>query len=84
MLARSGYRTVSRLPRLRHMFRAMSLPAIVLNQVEADFVNYLDQFAQTRDPPVECRIAGGWVRDKVSRYELGAAEARSASVPPII
>ncbi|WVQ98759.1 hypothetical protein IAU59_005890 [Kwoniella sp. CBS 9459] len=41
-------------------------PTVSLSNVEATFVHLLDDFAMTRlDPPVECRIAGGWVRDKL-------------------
>lgn len=48
---------------------------ITLNETEATFLDLLDEFAKTYVPPenvdsgssktVECRIAGGWVRDKV-------------------
>jgi hypothetical protein len=41
-------------------------PKISLNPTEERFCRLLNGFAQTLDPPVECRIAGGWVRDKVS------------------
>ncbi|OCF35478.1 tRNA adenylyltransferase [Kwoniella heveanensis CBS 569] len=40
-------------------------PTISLSNVEATFVHLLDDFATKLDPPVECRIAGGWVRDKL-------------------
>ncbi|WWC61070.1 uncharacterized protein I303_103648 [Kwoniella dejecticola CBS 10117] len=36
-----------------------------LNEVETRFVGLLDDFAGKLSPPVECRIAGGWVRDKL-------------------
>ncbi|WWC69407.1 uncharacterized protein I206_103346 [Kwoniella pini CBS 10737] len=38
---------------------------IQLNEVETKFVGLLDDFAGRLNPPVECRIAGGWVRDKL-------------------
>ncbi|WRT67168.1 uncharacterized protein IL334_004134 [Kwoniella shivajii] len=37
---------------------------VALNEVETTFVGLLDDFARRLNPPVECRIAGGWVRDK--------------------
>lgn len=40
--------------------------AIRLSDDEEKFVSLLDKFAAGLEPPVECRIAGGWVRDKVS------------------
>ncbi|WWD15948.1 hypothetical protein CI109_100372 [Kwoniella shandongensis] len=43
-------------------------PSISLTNVESTFVTLLDDFARRLEPPVECRIAGGWVRDKPSRY----------------
>ncbi|ADV20434.1 tRNA adenylyltransferase [Cryptococcus gattii E566] len=39
--------------------------AIALSPSEATFVALLDDFANRLSPPVECRIAGGWVRDKL-------------------
>lgn len=53
---------------LRQACRVMSTSATIirLDPTETSFVKYLDDFAQQHDPPVECRIAGGWVRDKVS------------------
>nr|KIR84649.1 tRNA adenylyltransferase [Cryptococcus tetragattii IND107] len=39
--------------------------AIALSPSEATFVALLDDFANHLSPPVECRIAGGWVRDKL-------------------
>lgn len=39
--------------------------SISLSNVEATFVIHLDNFASRFSPPVECRIAGGWVRDKL-------------------
>ena len=41
---------------------------ISLNTTEQQFITHLDTFARSLAPPVECRIAGGWVRDKVSAY----------------
>lgn len=41
--------------------------AIALSPSETTFVALLDDFANHLSPPVECRIAGGWVRDKVRR-----------------
>ncbi|WWD01331.1 hypothetical protein V866_008274 [Kwoniella sp. B9012] len=38
---------------------------VILDEVETKFVNLLDDFSRTLNPPVECRIAGGWVRDKL-------------------
>ncbi|WVW83021.1 hypothetical protein I302_105037 [Kwoniella bestiolae CBS 10118] len=38
---------------------------VALNEVETRFVNLLDDFSRRLNPPVECRIAGGWVRDKL-------------------
>lgn len=38
---------------------------ISLDPAETSFVTYLDDFARQHHPPVECRIAGGWVRDKL-------------------
>nr|ODN77323.1 tRNA adenylyltransferase [Cryptococcus depauperatus CBS 7841] len=40
-------------------------PPLHLNDTETAFVTLLDSFAKQQDPPVECRIAGGWVRDKL-------------------
>ncbi|WVF72182.1 hypothetical protein IAT40_006994 [Kwoniella sp. CBS 6097] len=40
-------------------------PAVSLSNVEKTFVQLLDDFARKLVPPVECRIAGGWVRDKL-------------------
>lgn len=42
---------------------------ISLNQTEQQFIAYLDTFSRSLVPPVECRIAGGWVRDKVCRND---------------
>ncbi|TXT07280.1 hypothetical protein VHUM_03450 [Vanrija humicola] len=39
--------------------------AIRLSDDEEKFVSLLDKFAAGLEPPVECRIAGGWVRDKL-------------------
>ncbi|KIR58757.1 tRNA adenylyltransferase [Cryptococcus bacillisporus CA1873] len=39
--------------------------AIALSPSETTFVALLDDFANHLSPPVECRIAGGWVRDKL-------------------
>jgi hypothetical protein len=49
------------------------LPAmqVVLTQQEEDICNLLDDFCKTKNEtntssePLVCRIAGGWVRDKV-------------------
>ncbi|EIW69458.1 hypothetical protein TREMEDRAFT_68702 [Tremella mesenterica DSM 1558] len=38
---------------------------ISLTSTEAHFCELLDDFSTHRVPPVECRIAGGWVRDKL-------------------
>lgn len=54
---------------LRHIMSkpTNSIPtSITLNPAEERFCQLLNGFSQTLDPPVECRIAGGWVRDKVS------------------
>lgn len=40
--------------------------AIHLDDTEARFVSLLDEFSRGYNPPIECRIAGGWVRDKAS------------------
>jgi len=42
------------------------LRMISLNTTEQQFITHLDTFARSLVPPVECRIAGGWVRDKAS------------------
>jgi hypothetical protein len=39
--------------------------SVNLDSAEAEFISHLDAFAATQQPPVTCRIAGGWVRDKV-------------------
>ena len=39
--------------------------SVKLDSAEAEFISHLDAFAATQQPPVTCRIAGGWVRDKV-------------------
>jgi tRNA nucleotidyltransferase (CCA-adding enzyme) len=39
---------------------------ISLTETEERFVCLLDEFARGYETPIECRIAGGWVRDKVS------------------
>ncbi|WVR05211.1 hypothetical protein IAU60_002223 [Kwoniella sp. DSM 27419] len=36
-------------------------PRIALNDVEAKFIDLLDDFARQLQPPVECRVAGGWL-----------------------
>ncbi|ORX39900.1 putative tRNA adenylyltransferase [Kockovaella imperatae] len=41
--------------------------AIELDPKESLFVKHLDEFSQSLKPVVECRIAGGWVRDKLLR-----------------
>lgn len=51
---------VAILPPCMRFFRMISL-----NQTEQQFIAYLDTFSRSLTPPVECRIAGGWVRDKV-------------------
>jgi len=57
---------------------------IQLTKTEEELCTLLHQCAEhlrTTQPalePVQCRIAGGWVRDKVSQWECGAP-ARSAS-----
>jgi tRNA nucleotidyltransferase (CCA-adding enzyme) len=44
---------------------------VVLTQQEEDICNLLDDFCKTKNEtntssePLVCRIAGGWVRDKV-------------------
>lgn len=43
-----------------------SAGAIRLSETEDKFVTLLDEFSSGYNPPIECRIAGGWVRDKVS------------------
>lgn len=40
--------------------------AIRLSDTEDKFVTFLDEFSRGYNPPIECRIAGGWVRDKVT------------------
>ncbi|KAK8869780.1 hypothetical protein IAR55_000348 [Kwoniella newhampshirensis] len=47
-------------------------PSIPLSNVESTFVTLLDDFARRLDPPVECRIAGGWVRDKTKDIPTGS------------
>jgi hypothetical protein len=56
----------------------LSEHSIKLNPTEAQFVALLDDFAGRQDPPVECRIAGGWVRDKVGQRSIGS----HAHLPP--
>ena len=46
-------------------FSAQKVMSIVLEASENTFISHLDTFAGRQDPPVTCRIAGGWVRDKV-------------------
>lgn len=55
----------------RRQAMILSEHSIKLNPTEAQFVALLDDFAGRQDPPVECRIAGGWVRDKVSQRSIG-------------
>ncbi|ODO11612.1 hypothetical protein I350_00394 [Cryptococcus amylolentus CBS 6273] len=43
----------------------MATRSIALDPQETAFVQLLDAFATAQNPPVECRIAGGWVRDKI-------------------
>ena len=56
------------------IFRTLSMSnlskAITLSRDENRFVTLLDDFARQLDPPVECRIAGGWVRDKVGQVSV--------------
>ncbi|BEI82615.1 hypothetical protein CcaverHIS002_0304830 [Cutaneotrichosporon cavernicola] len=42
-----------------------SVGAIRLSETEDKFVTLLDEFSRGYNPPIECRIAGGWVRDKI-------------------
>ena len=44
--------------------------SVKLDSAEAEFISHLDAFAATQQPPVTCRIAGGWVRDKVRRWRV--------------
>lgn len=50
----------------------MSTPSshIDLDPTEQTFLQHLDRFSRKQVPPVECRIAGGWVRDKVSAKDI--------------
>jgi hypothetical protein len=51
-----------------HLFSKRSYKttmSVKLDSAEAEFISHLDAFAATQQPPVTCRIAGGWVRDKV-------------------
>ena len=43
---------------------------ISLSPTESQFILHLDAFARSLNPPVDCRIAGGWVRDKVSSGKM--------------
>ena len=54
---------------------------ISLDPAETSFVTYLDDFARQHHPPVECRIAGGWVRDKVSLQSSFHAEGIAVISP---
>ena len=63
---------------------------IKLNETEETFLSLLDEFARTYVAPdaekgssqtVECRIAGGWVRDKVSVH---MTRLTVASVPSFV
>jgi hypothetical protein len=56
---------LSRLTPRHTIIRSMS---VKLDSAEAEFISHLDAFAATQQPTVTCRIAGGWVRDKVSQY----------------
>ena len=48
------------------LYKAAIMAQIQLSPEEKRFCDLLNGFSQTLEPPVECRIAGGWVRDKVS------------------
>ena len=50
--------------RLLNLKRSM-MTSISLTQTEAQLVEHLDTFSSNLEPRVDCRIAGGWVRDKV-------------------
>jgi tRNA nucleotidyltransferase (CCA-adding enzyme) len=50
---------------MRTLSTLRAMTTIVLTPVETRFVDLLDTFARQQNPPVECRIAGGWVRDKL-------------------
>lgn len=45
-----------------------------LTKNETVLFNHLDNFAQQQCPPIECRIAGGWVRDKVSSDQTAESD----------
>lgn len=74
----------TRIPFYRAMSTAAPIvapaTAITLTPVEDEFVRHLDEFASNYHPPIECRIAGGWVRDKV-REDLFIAD-HSCSISP--
>ena len=55
-------------PRTLHSMSAA--PILTLTDTEQAFVHHLDRYASSLTPPVECRIAGGWVRDKVNEFSL--------------
>lgn len=84
----------------RRMSSAVASPSIQLTPEEARFCDLLDDFAregrkritkpevEVEIPEVECRIAGGWVRDKVcSKYfpsRLLLTDRNSASWSAIV
>lgn len=73
-------RLLTRITQLRRMSSSLAPPRIHLTPEEARFCDLLDDFAregrkrirkpqvEVEIPEVECRIAGGWVRDKVSSF----------------
>lgn len=62
---------------------ALRVASIALNPSETRFVSLLDSFASRQTPPVTCRIAGGWVRDKVSDslFSLSGADEQLLGLP---
>lgn len=71
VLLRSTHRAAHTLQHIRTMASApITAPkgTIALSDTEEKFVTLLDEFATGYNPPIECRIAGGWVRDKVSCF----------------
>jgi hypothetical protein len=64
MLLSSSPRIIRRAYRRIPNLMLKHTEALQLNPTETSFVSLLDDFSQTLTPPVECRIAGGWVRDK--------------------
>jgi hypothetical protein len=61
------------LPNLAPLVRPIANPTIGLTPLEEQICTLLDECtrklrqSQPELEPVECRIAGGWVRDKVRR-----------------